>query len=125
MSGYRFNINGKEYDVLVKKIDGAEAVVEVNGKEYSVGLESRAVESGTPETGDTGEVRTVVSPLPGVVLDVFVSEGQRVKKGTRIAVIEAMKMENDILSPRDGTVTSVSIRKGDSILEGSEIAVIA
>lgn len=125
MSGYRFNINGKEYDVLVKKIDGAEAVVEVNGKEYSVGLESRAEESGTPETGDAGEVRTVVSPLPGVVLDVFVNEGQRVKKGTRIAVIEAMKMENDILSPRDGTVTSVSIRKGDSILEGSEIAVIA
>lgn len=125
MSGYRFNINGKEYDVLVRKIDGAEAVVEVNGKEYSVGLESRAVESGTPETGDAGEARAVVSPLPGVVLDVFVNEGQRVKKGTRIAVIEAMKMENDILSPRDGTVTSVSIRKGDSILEGSEIAVIA
>lgn len=125
MSGYRFNINGKEYDVLVKKIDGAEAVVEVNGKVYSVGLESRAVESGIPETGDAGEARAVVAPLPGVVLDVFVNEGQRVRKGTRIAVIEAMKMENDILSPRDGTVTSVSIRKGDSILEGSEIAVIA
>ena len=64
-------------------------------------------------------------PLPGVIIDVCVKEGDTVKRGQKIAVIEAMKMENDILAESDGTVTAIYVKKTDSVLEGADIASIA
>ena len=71
-----------------------------------------------------GEGTAVVSPLPGVIIEVSVKEGQAVKKGQKVAVIEAMKMENEIPALADGTVTSIKVSKGDSILEGDTIVTI-
>ncbi len=67
---------------------------------------------------------TVNSPLPGVVLEVKVKDGDKVTKGQVIMVLEAMKMENAIEAPCDGTVT-IKAQKGDSVLEGAPLAVIA
>ena len=67
---------------------------------------------------------TVKSPLPGIIISVDVKEGQAVKRGQKVAVIEAMKMENEILAESDGTVTAVHTRKGDSVLEGADIVTI-
>ncbi len=60
----------------------------------------------------------IKSPLPGTILDVMVREGDTVKAGQRLLLLEAMKMENNIDSDRDGTVQSISVRKGDAVLEG-------
>jgi len=57
----------------------------------------------------------VTAPLPGTVLDVPVSVGQQVKAGQILAIIEAMKMENEIVAPTDGTVASIAVRKGDAV----------
>lgn len=76
-------------------------------------------------TKPSGAGVKVTSPLPGVIIDVCVSEGAAVKKGQKIAVIEAMKMENDILAESDGTVTAIYVKKTDSVLEGADIASIA
>lgn len=72
----------------------------------------------------SGKGETVKAPLPGVILDVKVKVGDSVKAGQTVAVLEAMKMENEIEAPVGGTVTAVSAAKGDSVLEGAAIITI-
>ena len=84
---------------------------------------SRPAQSAAPVASGAG--KKIVSPLPGVIIDVCVKEGDAVKRGQKIAVIEAMKMENDILAESDGTVTAIYVKKTDSVLEGADIASIA
>ncbi|MBO7069957.1 MAG: acetyl-CoA carboxylase biotin carboxyl carrier protein subunit, partial [Bacteroidales bacterium] len=72
-----------------------------------------------------GAQEKVVSPLPGVIIEVSVKEGQAVKAGQKVAVLEAMKMENEISAPKDGTITAIHVHKGDSILEGAPIVSLA
>lgn len=140
MANYKFKINGKDFDVNVDGVKGNVAEVSVNGVNYSVELENQPavapvaapVRSAAPSpkipnvpvaTHKAGG-HEITSPLPGVVLHVEVGAGQSVKRGDRIAVIEAMKMENDVLAPVDGTITAVFVSKGDSVLEGAAIATI-
>jgi biotin carboxyl carrier protein len=66
----------------------------------------------------------VRSPLPGVVLSINVQTGAAVKRGDVLLVLEAMKMENNIMADRDGTISSILVNKGDSVLEGAELVVI-
>lgn len=145
MKTYKFKINGKNYDVAVNGIEGKNASVSVNGVEYNVELENEApaaasapvqapaaapapaaaapaAPSAAPNAGGAG--KAIVSPLPGVVISVDVKEGSVVKRGQKVAVIEAMKMENEILSDCDGTVTAVHVAKGDSVLEDAKIVTI-
>ncbi len=77
------------------------------------------------QSAPAGAGKPVTSPLPGVIIEVSVKEGQAVKAGQKVAVLEAMKMENEIQAPADGTVTAILVNKGDSVLEGAEIVKIA
>ena len=86
---------------------------------------SRPAQGSAVPTAASGAGKKIVSPLPGVIIDVCVKEGDAVKRGQKIAVIEAMKMENDILAESDGTVTAIYVKKTDSVLEGADIASIA
>lgn len=71
-----------------------------------------------------GNGKPILSPLPGVILDLKVNVGDQVKAGQTVAVLEAMKMENNINAEHDGVVTAIKVNKGDSILEGAEILLI-
>lgn len=71
-----------------------------------------------------GNGKPILSPLPGVILDLKVNVGDQVKAGQTVAVLEAMKMENTINAEHDGVVTAIKVNKGDSILEGAEILLI-
>ena len=66
----------------------------------------------------------LVSPLPGVILEISCKVGDSVKKGQKILILEAMKMENNIIADKDGVVEEIKVNKGDSVLEGTELAVI-
>ena len=66
----------------------------------------------------------VQSPLPGVILDLKVAVGDQVKAGQTVAILEAMKMENNINAECDGVITAIKVAKGDNILEGSDIVII-
>ncbi len=138
MKEYKFKINGKEYNVTIGEADGKNLSVNVNGADYQVELENApaaaapvaapaaaapAAAPAAPKAAGAGV--TVKSPLPGIIISVDVKEGQAVKRGQKVAVIEAMKMENDILAEADGTITAVHTRKGDSVLEGADIVTIA
>ena len=138
MAQYKFKINGKEYNVSIGAAEGKNLTVNVNGADYQVELENapaaapvaapaaapkaEAAPAAAPKSAGAGVV--VKSPLPGIIISVDVKEGQAVKRGQKVAVIEAMKMENDILAEADGTITAVHTRKGDSVLEGADIVTI-
>lgn len=83
-----------------------------------------APEAPAPTAAPAGSGKPVLSPLPGVILDLKVNVGDQVKAGQTVAILEAMKMENNINAECDGTVTAIKVAKGDSIPEGSEILLI-
>lgn len=88
-----------------------------------VPAESQAVEVKSAEV--RAAAKAVVSPLPGVVVDVKVAAGDVVKAGQTVAVLEAMKMENDILAECDGVVAAVDVKVGESVLEGAVLLTIS
>lgn len=83
----------------------------------------QAAQAATP-TAPQGKGEVVTAPLPGVILDIKVKVGDAVKAGQTVAVLEAMKMENEIEATASGTVTAVNAGKGDSVLEGAAIITI-
>ena len=143
MKTYRFKINGKDYNVAVNGIEGRNASVTVNGVDYNVEMENEAPAAPAPVAATpaapaapavsaapaaapkaSGAGKDIVSPLPGVVISVDVKVGDTVKRGQKVAVIEAMKMENEILADCDGSVTAVHVSKGDSVLEDAKIVTV-
>lgn len=138
MKKFKYKINGKEYEVAVDKMEETQAEVTVNGTSYTVELEKPKVEESAPKiqrpvsTGASASkpsagssAGSVKSPLPGIIVDIKVKAGDEVKKGQVIAILEAMKMENNIASPIDGKVTEINVNPGDSVLEGVTILTIA
>lgn len=144
MKQYKFKISGKEYNVTIESVENKIAKVNVNGNAYEVELENEvapapvaaapvqaataapaAAAAPAPAAKPAGAGVKVTSPLPGVIIEVSVKEGQAVKAGQKVAVIEAMKMENEIAASQDGTVTAIHVNKGDSVLEGADIVSIA
>jgi len=133
MSSYIITLSNKEYLVEICSVCKDSAEVNVNGEKCSVSfmkcVESKDESSQKESTNIlkySKENKNVVvsSPLPGVVVSINIEPGQAVVKGQTIAVVEAMKMENEIVSELSGTVISVLVQKGDSILEGAPIASI-
>lgn len=140
MKEYKFKINGKDYNVTIGEQEGKMLSVNVNGAPYQVELENApvaaapaaapapvqeapkaAAPAAAPAAKPAGAGEKVNSPLPGVIIEVSVKEGQAVKAGQKVAVLEAMKMENEISAPKDGVITAIHVNKGDSILEGAPI----
>ena len=122
MKEYRFKINGHDYCVGVGEVGAQSAKVTVNGVSYDVLIEGGAA---APAPGVASSAGAVTSPLPGTVLEICVREGQAVARSQKLAVIEAMKMENEVLAERDGTVALIGVSKGDSVQEGDTIMTIA
>lgn len=142
MKSYKMKINGNEYEVAVKDVNGQNVEVEVNGKAYSVELAEApkaekpkpviarpaaaaaapsAAPAPRPAAGAAGATK---SPLPGTVLTVNVTVGQAVKAGDVAIVLEAMKMENNINCGKDGVVKAVYVQKGDNVLEGADLLLV-
>lgn len=131
------NVNGVEYSVeLEAGLDGSLSSSAVSLRETPPSVAgplplsmprvaAASEESSRPAPATSGAGKKIVSPLPGVIIDVCVNVGDAVKRGQKIAVIEAMKMENDILAECDGTISAIYVKRTDSVLEGADIASIA
>ena len=128
MKEYKLKINGNDYAVTVNEVDDNIAEVEVNGTPFKVEFEKpitkKPVATVAKPAAASGAGETVTSPLPGVILEVNVNVGDAVKKGQKVMVLEAMKMENVIEATADGTVTAIKVGKGDSVLEGAPLVII-
>jgi biotin carboxyl carrier protein len=144
---YKFKINGHEYEVAVNSVEGGVAKVTVNGTDYQVEVQSNTLIKPRPakpvhvapatysatapvspakidQTAPAGSASPLKSPLPGVILEVKVREGDAVKAGQLLMILEAMKMENNIDAHQAGVVKSIVKRQGDSVLEGDVLLTI-
>jgi biotin carboxyl carrier protein len=112
--------NNRSYTVEVIKADHAEKsfTVSVNGNKYQLNVKDKfdeLLKSLGMDNLNSAKVNEVKAPMPGLVLDIRVSEGMEVKKGDPILVLEAMKMENILKSPTDGIVKKINVAKGVAV----------
>lgn len=145
MKKFKFTINGNQYETEILSIEENIAELEVNGTLYKVEVDKTMKASKTPKLvrkevvpstdshpavaktsspsapKGTGSIK---SPLPGVILEMFVKEGDIVKMGQKLLMLEAMKMENNIEADKAGQVVSILKNKGDSVMEGDILIII-
>lgn len=119
MKNYRITVNGNVYDVTVEET-GATPSMPV-ASQAPVSVAAPAPKAAPAATGTAGAVK-VTSPMPGKILSVKTSVGASVKKGEVIMILEAMKMENEIVAPEDGTVASIDVAEGASVEAGTVLA---
>jgi glutaconyl-CoA/methylmalonyl-CoA decarboxylase subunit gamma len=145
MKKFKFTINGNVYEVDIQNIEDNLAEIEVNGTIYKVEVDKAMQTSKTPrlvrsvsvpstdsapsiaKTSNPGTPKgtgSIKSPLPGVILDIYIREGDVVKVGQKLLTLEAMKMENNINADKEGKVISLKVGKGDSVMEGDVLIVI-
>ena len=140
---FSFKINGAEYKCAVEEIEAGLTEVTVNGKKYTVETEKpvapapKAAPAAAPKAAPAPAPKAaaaaapaaagaqVKSPLPGSVVKVCVNEGQDVKKGDTLLILESMKMENPILAEQDGKVAQVAVAAGQTVMQDDLLVVLA
>ena len=138
---YKIKINGAEYEVHIRKVENTKAHITVNNEDFEVEVEGLIVNPTRMSIGTTPKPipklitvnapvakpkatpsnHEVKPPLPGVILEICVEEGETIKKGQVLYVLEAMKMENNIESDFDGIVEKIFRTKGESVLENDVV----
>ena len=129
---YKVTLNGRTYEVEVEAgkamlLDEYEAIAPAPAA-APVAAPAAAAPAAAPAAAApvvTGAGEPINAPMPGTILKVNVTQGQTVKSGTVLCVLEAMKMENEIMAPKDGTVTQVVVSKGASVNTGDALVVLA
>lgn len=123
----KVRVDGKEYNVMMESED----TIQVDGKEYHVSVlfpdtkekQKKSKPSSEDQSSSDEEVE-VLSPMLGTILRIPVNEGQNVTAGEPIAILEAMKMENDISSPKDGKIKTINVQEGEDVEEGAVLATV-
>lgn len=123
MKNYTITVNGNVYDVTVEEGASTGAVAAAPKAAPKAAPAPAAAPKAAAPAGAAGSV-VVTAPMPGKILAVKASAGQAIKKGEVIMVLEAMKMENEIVAPQDGTVASVNAAVGDSVESGATLATL-
>lgn len=132
MKKYKLKINGNSYHVHIKDTDDNIIDLEVNGSAYKVEMEKEVkmsktpilVRGGTKPTHQVSNLKTsstikkINAPLPGTILKILVKEGDEVKTGQKLMVLEAMKMENNILAESGGKIQSIKVQENTAVLQG-------
>jgi len=122
MKQFLIKVNGKEYEVEVEQVGGSEPVVKTI-KSKSIPIKPTPSPSKPVTQGKEGSLK-INAPMPGTILDIKVSIGDQVKKGDTILILEAMKMENEIVASKDGVVASINVESGASVESGQLLASI-
>ena len=140
MKEYKYTINGNKYEVVVGDITDNIATLTVNGEQYTVEMEKQpepekkkpvvkavtaaADDAPTANKAAVNKANAIKAPLPGVITDIKVAEGDEVKAGDTVIVLEAMKMANNLSAEKDGKVTAICVKIGESVMEDDALVVI-
>ena len=118
MKAYKVTVNGNVYEITLEVIDKAD----IKTPAAPVAAPAPAAAPAAPAAAGA---TTITAPMPGTILKVNVANGQAVKKGDVLMVLEAMKMENEILAAADGTVAAVNVSKGSTVETGTVLCTMA
>ncbi|MCL1823150.1 MAG: biotin/lipoyl-binding protein [Oscillospiraceae bacterium] len=119
MKRYNITVNGSTYDVTVEETDGASAPA---ANPAPAPASTPAAAKPAP-SGKQGSIK-IEAPMPGNIVNIKLKEGDKVESGSVIAILEAMKMENDIVAPSAGVIVSINVKKGESVNTGTVVATI-
>lgn len=139
MKQYRFKIRGNIYDAFIKKFENNIVDIEINGTRYEVEIERKVQKRKTPtlirpkvavspddatikKNKQTGFV--VNAPLPGTITKLIVNIGDEIKAGDVLLIMEAMKMENNIMAEKSGTIKEIKVSAGQSVLQNDTLIII-
>lgn len=124
MKNYRITVNGTSYDVSVEELSGGAAPAAAPVAAAPVAAPAPAAPAApAPAAGGAGSIK-VSSPMPGKILAVKANVGDSIKKGQVILILEAMKMENEVVAPEDGTIASIDVTVGASVESGDTLATL-
>lgn len=139
MNKYKITIDGNDFDVTVDVTDHNKAKVEVNGLAYDVTYESKNVTAGAPAPvarkasapaaphvqvsapQAASSASSIKAPLPGTISAIKVQVGDQVKRGDTVIVMEAMKMENNIVANKDGKVKTIHVSAGQTVAQDDKL----
>ncbi|MCH4896118.1 acetyl-CoA carboxylase biotin carboxyl carrier protein subunit [Marinilabiliaceae bacterium JC040] len=141
MKKFSFKINGQSFDVNVQDFEGKTTVVSVNGTDYEVELDQEVQQPKTPKlvrkavvnkpgegtikkTASSGGYK-IKAPLPGSIFKLNCAVGDTIKEGQCLLIMEAMKMENNVLSDKAGTISAIKVNVGDTVLQDDVLIEIA
>lgn len=141
MKEYKYTINGNKYEVVISDITENIATLTVNGEQYTIEMEKKAepekkkpvVRAATVAASDdapaankaaVNKANAIKAPLPGVITDILVAEGDEVKVGDTVVVLEAMKMANNLTAEKAGKITAILVKPGQSVMEDEALVVI-
>lgn len=132
MKHYRITVNGKSYDVVVEDLGrpahapaGAQQAPAAGAQTAASAAPAPAAQATAPSAGAGGATITVKAPMPGTVLSYKVVVGQKVKRGDVLLLLEAMKMENEIVAPQDGTVAAIRVAASTAVNTGDPLVDLA
>ena len=117
MKNYVITVNGTSYDVTVEEVGGAAPVA---ATPVAAPVKAAPAKAAAPAAGSV----SVTAPMPGKILNVKLQAGAVVKKGDVILILEAMKMENEIVAPEGGTIARINVATGDSVEAGAVLATL-
>ena len=112
---YHITLNQKVYEVQIEEVQPGTKPVQT----------AAPSPTSAPKAAPSGAGEEVTAPMPGSMFNILVKEGQNVKKGDVVAILEAMKLENEIVAPVDGTISSINVEKGQNVNLGDLILKIA
>lgn len=143
MKKLKVTVNGKQYDVVVEEIENIESTESKNlnkneeilkkasdednfkpkpeNKEKRIEKSQNEEKESEKESENKQNGEAIKSPMPGTIVAVNVQNGKKVSKGEVLVILEAMKMENEIVAPFEGEITSVRVKKGDSVNTGEDL----
>ena len=131
MRKFMINVNGKSYEVEVEEIKDGAAVPSAPAAPRAAAPAPKPAAAAAPAPKPAAAApvpagaSTITSPMPGTILSINVKAGDAVKKGQVLCILEAMKMENEIMAGADGTITSVAVSQGDSVNTGQVLFALA
>lgn len=126
MKNFTITVNGVEYDVQVAEVGGAAPVAAAAPAPKATAPAPKAAApapKAAPKAVAAGAA-TITAPMPGKILDVKVKAGQAVKRGEVVLILEAMKMQNEIMAPADGTIADVRVSAGQAVNTGDVMVIM-
>lgn len=124
MKKYNVTVNGTKYEITLEAVDTADMPA-ATAPAAPKAAEPAPAPAAPAAKAATAGGKSIPCPMPGTILNVNVTVGSAVKKGDVLMILEAMKMENEIVSPVDGTVIEIGVTKGSAVESGTVLCVIA